>query len=99
MTLQKLMDPRYLAHLCAAASKLRNCHCKCSNGRPKAIFLTRELALRMAIKLRSMGRGRICVYECPAGIGYHLTHHYHQWLPGMRRSWKKPSTQQMKEEA
>lgn len=93
----KMLDPRYLASLCLRARKYATCHCCCRNGRPKKLYLSEAEAWSAVTKRRREGSGRLCPYKCRSGLGYHLTHHLHQWLPGMRRSWNEATSGHCKE--
>ena len=86
----RIMDNRYLKARFAWTRKYSTCHCTCGGGgKPKKLYLTEAEAWNVIKTRRSKGSERLCPYKCKAGLGFHITHNLHQWLPGTRRSWGK----------
>lgn len=65
-------------HLAPLSSKLnvqRNaCSCLDSNGRHKALYLTREDAEKQRMKSEAEQHISLKIYNCSEGKGFHLTH-------------------------
>lgn len=65
-------------HLAPLSSKLnvqRNaCSCLDSNGRHKALYLTREDAEKQRMKSEAEQHISLKIYSCSEGKGFHLTH-------------------------
>lgn len=67
-----------LWHLAPQASRinvLHNvCDCEDSVGDHKDLYMSREDAEKARCKRESEGAGRLYIYQCPHGEGFHLTH-------------------------
>lgn len=65
-------------HLAPLSSKLNvqknACSCLDSNGRHKALYLTREDAEKQRMKSEAEQHVSLKIYSCNEGRGFHLTH-------------------------
>lgn len=54
--------------------KRNACHCRDSNGKPKALYLSKEDAEKQRLKSQEEQHIKLKVYRCDEGLGFHLTH-------------------------
>jgi len=57
----------------------RKCSCVGKNGQPKNLYSSRQEAQDMANYRRSCGGDKLRMYECPEGVGWHLTKELNEW--------------------
>ena len=67
-----------LWHLAPTTSRINVLHnaCRCEDSfrRSKDLYLSREDAAKAKSKRESEGAGKLYIYECTSGKGFHLTH-------------------------